>query len=274
MYSHLSWLGLIPGELWSGRNLLVEMILRELKTRVSGTAMGRLWLFGRPALYATAYFLIFAYVFEPKLPVAGEEHGKLTFAFFLLSGLMPWMAFAESIVMGASSVVGNGDLIRKTALPPVLFPVLNVAVTTFIYALPIWLLAFLALMFDFGSPQGFLLVPFWILLQAAVTVAIAVALSMLVAAFRDIEQGVGVAVGVGLFFAPIFYAVEAAPVMLKTVVWFNPFTPFANGYHSLIVTGDLPRFVDVNVAFAWLLGLSLCAAVLYARGRDQVVDWL
>ncbi len=265
----------VIGEVVRARGLLAEMVRRELRARVSGTAMGRFWLVGRPALFALAYFLIFGFVFEPKLPlVEGREHGKLAFAFFLLSGLLPWMAFAEALVGGAASVAGNGDLLRKTALPPALFPLQAVLVTGIIYAVPMLALVAVALVSGLGSWQAALLVPLWFAVQCLLMLWLGVALGMMVAAFRDVEQFVGLSVGVGLFFAPIFYAVEHAPAMLKSLIWINPYTPFANGYHALILRGDWPAAHDLLVAFAWLVGAALLAGVLYRRGRDQVVDWL
>jgi lipopolysaccharide transport system permease protein len=226
-------------------------------------------------LFALAYFLIFGFVFEPKLPAGvGRADGKLAFAFFLLAGLLPWMAFAEAIVAGAASVAGNADLLRKTALPPILFPLQAVSVTAVIYSVPIAILMLVAMINGLGSWKSMLFIPVWFGMQCVVMLLIAVALGMMVAAFRDVEQLVGLAVGVGLFFAPIFYAAEYAPVMLKSLIWTNPYTPFANGFHALILRGELPVLRDVGAVVAWLAGSAAVAGSLYRRGRDQVVDWL
>lgn len=263
------------GEVWRARALLAEMVRRDLRTRVSGAAMGRFWLIGRPVLFALAYFLIFGFVFEPKLPAGvGREDGKLAFAFFLLAGLVPWMAFAEALVTGAASMAGNGDLLRKTALPPILFPLQAVSVTALIYSVPLAMLLVAAMAHGLGSWKSLFLVPVWFAVQCVVMLFFAVALGLMVAAFRDVEQLVGLTVGVGLFFAPIFYAAEHAPVMLKSLIWANPYTPFANGYHALILRGEWPAILDAMLSAAWLAGSAAVAGVLYHRGRDQVVDWL
>jgi lipopolysaccharide transport system permease protein len=104
--------------------------------------------------------------------------------------------------------------------------------------------------------------------------ALALALALMVAAFRDVEQLVGMFVGLGLFFAPIFYAVDHAPAMLKGLLWLNPYTPFANGYHEILLAGAVPVAQDWGAAFAWLGAAGLAALLLYRRGRDQVTDWM
>lgn len=265
---------LILEDLLRARTLLSEMVRRELRARVSGTVLGRVWLAGRPALFALAYFLVFGFVFEPKLPVRDGEGGKLVFAFFLLSGLVPWMAFAEAVAGGASSIAGNADLLRKSALPPLVFPIQAVTVTTFVYFVPIVLLAAACIASGAAGWGALPLVVLWFALQSLMVAALAIVFGLMVAAFRDVEQIVGMLVGIGLFFAPIFYAVDHAPSMLRGVLWVNPFTPLANGYHDILVRGGLPGAEDALVAGAWLLGATALASVLYARGRDQVPDWL
>lgn len=77
-------------EIWRVGTLLGEMVRRDRRARVSGAAMGRFWLIWCRMLFALAYFMIFVFISEPKLPALdGREPDKIAFLFFLLAGLLP-----------------------------------------------------------------------------------------------------------------------------------------------------------------------------------------
>ena len=50
----------------------------------------------------------------------------LDYTTYLLSGLIPWMAFQESMAKGATVIVGNANLVKQVVFPVEVLPVKGV----------------------------------------------------------------------------------------------------------------------------------------------------
>src|SRR5688500_6063095 len=98
-----------PGPLrliWRQRALLWPTTRADLRTRVAGSALGPGWLVLVPALLLTAYSSVFVFVFRVRL---GELQTP-EYVLLILSGLVPFLSFAEALASGTPSVSGNATL--------------------------------------------------------------------------------------------------------------------------------------------------------------------
>ena len=258
--------------LWQGRHLLWNLVLRQLRSNYAGTAGGGWWLLVRPVLMVLAYYFVFDRVLAVRLnlDVAGTE----TYALYLLSGLIPWLAWSDGVVQGSASLVHSADLLRKTRLPVELIPARSVLASAVAF-LPVTLVVALAGMWlGESGPQALLWLPAWALIQVAMAYFLALSLAVLTAALRDIGNLVQTLFGMLIFFAPILFPLERVPEAMRPLLWLNPFTALANGYHAILLRGQVPAWPDLLGALAWLLLLMTAASVLLRRSREQLVDWL
>src|SRR3712207_868457 len=92
------------GDLWSSRELLRNLVAKELKVRYKGSALGFLWSLVTPLLLTG----VFTVVFATFIRVQVED-----FATFFLSGYLVWQFFSNSVNSSVGAIVGNGSLIRK-----------------------------------------------------------------------------------------------------------------------------------------------------------------
>ena len=54
-----------------------------------------------------------------------------------------------------------------------------------------------------------------------------------------------------LFTAPILYPLSQVPSAWHPVVWMNPFTPFAEGFHAILLHGAMPSMLSMGLAFSY-----------------------
>src|SRR3712207_2268438 len=92
------------GDLWSSRELLRNLVAKELKVRYKGSALGFLWSLVTPLLLTG----VFTVVFATFIRVQVED-----FATFFLAGYLVWTFFSNSVNASVGAIVGNGALIRK-----------------------------------------------------------------------------------------------------------------------------------------------------------------
>src|SRR4029077_7243381 len=94
--------------------LIWALALKELKLRYKRSLLGFLWALLNPMLL----MIVLATVFSTVMPINVPHY-----AIFLLSVLLPWTFFAQSLSYAVESIVGNGELIKKVKVPMLVFPV-------------------------------------------------------------------------------------------------------------------------------------------------------
>ncbi|MCC5947659.1 MAG: ABC transporter permease [Nitriliruptoraceae bacterium] len=104
-------------ELWRARELLDQLVRKELKVRYKSSALGFLWSMLTPALMT----VVFAIVFTQVVPIPIDD-----FAAFFIAGYLLWQFFQNSCQGAIHSIVGNGDLVKKVYFPREVLPLSHV----------------------------------------------------------------------------------------------------------------------------------------------------
>ena len=94
-----------------------------------------------------------------------SQYGN-SYVAFLAVGLWPWLAFAESVTRGATSLIAQAALITKTALPRAFVPLSTVLVTFALnwLALSVIVILFKALGFSVHLSGILFSLPAWLAL--------------------------------------------------------------------------------------------------------------
>jgi lipopolysaccharide transport system permease protein len=258
------------GDIWRARALLAMMTRRELAARHAGSVLGLFWLYAQPLLTIAAYYLVFDVVFQMRL---GEGAPTRAVGAYLIVGMVPWIAFSESVNRGMSSLLEAGPLLQKNPLPPALFPARSLATAALVY-LPLTaaLVVVYAPLHRFSA--SLLALPLLLALTLAVWFLIAYSLAILAAAIRDVTQVVGFLLGIGVFVSPVLFPPAMFPSALAWVLWLNPITPPVLGLQAILLAGAVPGWEVWLGLGAWILALALVLDRLVARSREQLVDWL
>jgi ABC-type polysaccharide/polyol phosphate export permease len=203
-----------------------------------------------------------------------DTGGTSSYALYLLSGLLPWLVFSDAVVEGASCLVREAELIKKTRFPLVIIPartVLTSAIKIFPLLLIIWLIAMAVAE---GSILALPMLGLWMGLQVLFTYYIVVMLSILSAALRDVGLLVESLFPMLLFFSPVLYPMDNVPHGYHWLLRLNPYTPLAEGYHAILLRGAPPAISDIAWLLGWLLMSLFICSLLLRRSREYLVDWL
>ena len=257
-------------KLSAARRLLITLVRRELSARHAGSALGVMWMYLQPLALLAAYFFLFDYVLGVRL---GADSPTTRMGYYLVVGMIPWMAFSDAIGRGAGALVDAGGLLQKNALPLGLFPAKQ-ALASGVVFVPIFALLLGALLILHGPVMALLAVPVLLLLQAVLSFVLAYWLALMVAAMRDVQQIVTFALSIGLFCSPVLYPPSALPELFRMMLWLNPATPFVLAWQQLVINGAMPPPLLWWVMLGWCGVVALLLAISLARTREQVVDWL
>ena len=190
-------------ELLSYRELIENLVMRDLKLRYKSSVLGFLWSLLNPLLL----MLVFTVVFTVMLPQASIPK----FPAFVLCALLPWNFFSTSILAALGSITGNGHLINKVYFPREVLPIASVLASfaNFLLALPV--LFVLLLLFKIPITIWVAYLPVIMLVQIVFTVGIALLLSAVNVFYRDTGVIMEVIIQAWFFLTPVFYPIDLLP---------------------------------------------------------------
>jgi ABC-2 type transport system permease protein len=157
-------------DIWIYRELLNQLVRKELKVKYKNSTLGFAWSLLNPAFLMLIYWLVFDVFLnasQPKFPI------------WILSGLLIWNFFSGALVAGTNSVTGNSYLVGKVRFPREILPLSSVgaALVHFLLQTIVLLVAMLAFRIHFHFAALGLVIP-----ALLVTVVLVAALAMLLSA--------------------------------------------------------------------------------------------
>ena len=263
---------LIP-DLIRGRELLRDLVLKDVKVRYRYAAMGLLWAVLEPLFMMLVLTFVFSIVFRTQVAELGIDTGR-EYAVFILSGLVPWQFFSTALSTATRSLVDNRALVKKVYFAREIIPLSAIGVATVNLAIGTLLFAVVhgALI---GTPHAaaFLWLPVVLLIELSLVVGLALLCSCAHAAFRDVGHIVDAALLFGFYATPIFYwpgivreaLAERGLDSYYTAYLANPMAGIVTVCRQALFAGTVDATLLVWPAVAAALALVIGAAVFRRR---------
>ena len=257
-------------EVWQYRELVRNLVIRDLKVRYKNSFLGVAWSWLNPLLMMVVYTILVTVLLRntdiPYYPI------------FLLSGLLAWNFFSDTVIQATGSIVNNAHLIKKVYFPPDVLPIslMLANLVNFLIALPL----FFGLAFLFGvRPTWYvLLLPVTMLVHIAFTMGVSFLLATLNVFFRDTQVILGVVMLAWFFLTPVFYTIKFVPeqvilwgVTFNAQVWLRRLNPMASiiaSYRDLLYWGaptGLDFLLRTAVTSLIVLTVGYVVFVRYSR---------
>jgi lipopolysaccharide transport system permease protein len=222
------------GELSPYRELLYFLVWRDLKVRYRQTAVGAAWAVIQPVALTLVFTLALG-------RLQGISQSNVPYALFVLSGLVPWALFSQTLSRASDSLVSSAQLLQKVYFPRLLLPIAAAGTPLIDYAIGFAvLLVALAVGGVAPTPAVLLCLPLTALAIAA-SLAAGVWLAALNVRYRDVRHIVPFLVQVWFFATPIIYSLGLIPEQLRWAYFLNPMAGVIAGFRfALLGDGVLP----------------------------------
>lgn len=267
----------------SSRELLGNLIRRELRSKYKGTALGWAWSLINPLATTVIYTIVFSVIMKVT-PPAGAN-GLRNYSLFLLTGLLPWNFVATVIQGGQMVLLNNGNLIKKTYFPRRLLVLADTSAAFVSFTIEMTVLAVLLLVFRVNVLPWLPLVALFMVLLAVFGLGCALALSVLNVYFRDIAHFVALFLQLWFYATPIIYPMTlvtdvehghswAAGLPIHQILLLNPLVDFIEPVRDMLYVGSWPRLSMVLVGLVAAVVTLLIGNLVFRRLETRLAEEL
>ena len=254
------------------RELLLQLVIRELASRYRNSIFGFLWFLLTPLLMLVIFTFFFSSVLNTRWPTA-EGAPVVGFPFLLFSGLIIHSFFSEVMTRSPLSIVNQPNYVKKIIFPLGLIPWVIVLCALFQMIISVLVLIVMAVVSSQPLSASIVWLPLAIFPLVCFAVGMALILSSVGVYLRDLAQIMNLAVTALLFVSPVFFSVEMLPEKWIAFAYLNPLTVIIEYFRSVIFFNGYPSldFMLYSVASVVVFTLGHLAFGRLRPGFSDVV---
>ena len=219
-------------QLYNYRDLLIELVKRDIKKKYRRSVLGILWSMLNPFFTMLIMTMVFSNFFRFSIT---------NFPLYLLTGQLMFNFYGEATNTSMESILENSSLIKKVYVPKYIFPLAKVlsSCVNFILSLPGLVLLLFITATDIKWIMLLSIIPIIYLLIFCCGVGLI--LSTVAVYFRDMFHLYGVLLTALSYLTPIFYPKEIIPEKYVFLINFNPLYYFVTMFREIMYYGRLPE---------------------------------
>jgi ABC-type polysaccharide/polyol phosphate export permease len=247
------------------KTLLHYLVILDLQLRYRSSFFGFLWTLLNPLLTMLVLWVVFS-----RLARVQESNYSL----FLLSALMVWFFFQQSVERSLNIIIGNRELIINTHVPKAIFPVALV-ISNFVNLL-LFLAVYivLALPTAHGLPWTALLLPIALLMLLILSFGATLLMSAVTVFFHDFLHLTAVFLRILFYLTPILYSPKIFGPKLAYLIKFNPVYYPVQATRDLLYAGTIPSFLDFSIGFGMAVAIFIAGLVVFTSIEDRFVYYI
>jgi ABC-type polysaccharide/polyol phosphate export permease len=233
------------------RELMYQMVYRDLMLRYKQTIMGFGWAVFMPVVNTILFTVVFTKVTTLDVGIA--------YPVFAYTGLLAWNLTASALRFAVTSLTANAGLVAKVYFPREIFPFSAVLVAVVDFAVGGILLVALMVWYRIPVGPALAFLPVVLLLQVTLTAGVALLLAMANLFFRDVKYLFEAAIMIWMFASSVLYSLKDVTGLAGTLLRLNPMTPIIDAYRDVIIFSRMPALEPLGLCAIFsvvLLGVS------------------
>jgi len=262
--------------------LLLNLTLRELRSKFKRSTLGWLWSVINPLSSIMIYGVVFGVVLGVT-PPRGNPSGLESYALFLVSGLLPWTFLGNGLNGAAGSIVANEGLVKKVYFPRWVLPASTVL--SWLASFGVELLVLMLVLALFGNVVV-TSVPLLLVVIAIHTLwiyGLGLLLSAANAYFRDVQHFLAIFLNVWFYSTPILIPSSDIPesfelgdldLPLRRVYDLNPMAAFVEAYRDLLYHQRGPTLGAFVEMTAWTAAALTIGLFTFRRLEPRLAEEL
>ena len=254
------WVSLNLKEVWRYRDLMRMLIWRDISSKYRQSVIGYGWVFIKPLVSVA----IFAVVFGRLAKMSSDD---APYPLFALAALIPWNYFAGALSGVSSSVLGGSGLLTKVYFPRLILPLASLGAGLADLALQLILLAGMMIWFGYFPGWPLLLMPCFLLLTVATSLAFGLWLTALNVRYRDVGHAVPFLVQAWMWLSPVVYSSSLVPQRWRWLYGLNPMVGVIDGFRWCVLGTAAPDATLLGMSLA-IVAITLLGGLVFFRRQE------
>jgi len=245
------------------RDLLRELLIRDMKLRYKRSYLGIAWTLVNPAAQVIVYYFVFRVLFKVPTP---------NYTTYIFIGITAWGWFQAAVLESPMAILANRDLIRQPAFPSALLPNVTVGSHLIHFLLTFPILIGLVIVNGIPVTAALLWLPVVIAVQYLMILSWSILAACVHVNFRDTQYLLGVFLMLGFFLTPILYDVAIVPEKYRRFYQLNPMTHLVEAYRTILIRGETPHLLALFTVAAISAVLLWLFYQLFQRASATFVE--
>lgn len=252
---------------WDARYFWVHLALADLRARWRRSFFGVIWSILQPLGLTLLITLVFSRLFNSNI---------VTYAPYILSGIIVWEYISANTVAGALSFVQADAYIKQCSHPLAIYTLRTVLASTCVLALAsvslfAWVMVVLPHNFGWCWLATLTLFP----VLGLIAWPLATLLSYASTRFRDIPHALGLVMQSLWFVSPVYFEAKMfRSGGLDALVDYNPVYHVLQLLRAPLLDGQWPTLQNYLFSFATAACFSVAALLIGARVERKVIFYL
>lgn len=243
-------------EILKFKDLIVQLIRRDIVTRYKRSSLGILWTMLNPL----GTMIIMSVVFSRMFDMRGA------YPAFIITNLIAWNFFAQTTAATLANMIWGSDLFQRIYLPrtALVLSTIGTGIINILFSLVP--LAIIYLFTKTPIQETILLLPIAILFLAAFALGFSLILSAFVVFFPDVSEMYPIILTAWMYLTPIIYPEEMiADVLNGWVLRLNPLYHLIGFFRMIIFDGVYPTMQEFTIALVFSFGTLIIGWVFFTR---------
>ena len=252
--------------IWGHRKILWMTIFIDLKKKYAGSLLGDVWIFLYPLLFLSVYLFVYLVLFDLRYP--GLD--TLGSVIYIFSGLVPYLAFMESMNGAVVSVKQNIHLVRNIILPIELIPLRIVLMVCLVQLVGLGMILLLTL-FNHSWSWHLLALPLAWFIQILFLSGIALWVAPMGVILVDISYFINLLTILLLFISPIGFMSSMLPSKLHLIVNLNPITYLLQPFRFVFLPSEW-SWITWGISLFLALSIFISGCNIFSRFKNKLLD--
>jgi ABC-type polysaccharide/polyol phosphate export permease len=215
--------------LYVERNMLVELVKNDMKSKYAGSVLGIFWAFIQPILTIVVMWFVFQVGFRNS-PV-----DDIQFILWFSAGYIPWMFLSESITTSTNCLAEYSYLVKKIKFNVEILPVIKVVSSGFVNVIFLVFLIFMFLYYGHMPNVYWVQMIYYWICSFIYMLSLAFLLSAISVFLKDFLQIISVILQLLFWISPIIWSPENMTAQYLPFLKINPFYYILQGYRESLI---------------------------------------
>lgn len=258
-------------DIYRNKRLLLKFSWNDFKARYAGSFLGVFWAFINPMVTIVVYW----FVFEKGLK-AGMTDGNIPFILFLVSGIIAWFFFSDTVISATNCFRDYSYLVKKVVFNIKILPSAKMMANLYTHLFFILVTFALTIAYGFYPTMYSLQIFYYLFCLIMFMTGVTWITASVQPFFSDITQLINVIMQVLMWGSPILWDINQFPAIYHKFFKLNPLYYIVQGYRDTFFSKAwFWEHWKMGIYFwVFTLLLMLIGTIVYKKLRPHFSDVL